>query len=292
MNRTIKALALLAILPIAACNKVPAGNVGVKVHLLGSDKGVDTEVLNPGRYWIGWNQDLFIFPTFTQNYTWTQSKSEGGSDNKGGPEDESISFQTIEGLSVSADIGISYHIEADKVSLVFQKYRKGVEEITDIYLRNLVRNALVTQASTRPIETVYGSGKADLIEAVRKEVADQVAPLGIIVEQLNWVGDLRLPATVVASINNKIQATQQAQQRENEVATAKAQAQIEVAKAQGTAQSLLVNAAAEAQANKLVAESITPVLVQWESIKHWDGKLPQFTGGGALPFINVPSPAK
>lgn len=280
MNRK-SLLGCAALCLLAACSKVPAGNVGIKVHLLGSDKGVDTEVLSPGRYWIGWNQDLFIFPTFTQNYTWTASAHEGSA------ADESISFQTVEGLTVSADMGISYHIEADKVALVFQKYRKGVDEITNIYLRNMVRNALVTQASTRTIETVYGSGKADLIAAVQKEVSEQVRPLGIIVEQLNWVGDLRLPATVTAAINAKIQATQQAQQRENEVATAKAEAQKAVAVAQGEADSVLIKAQAEAKANELVAASITPVLVQWQTIKSWDGRLPQVSGG-ATPFISLP----
>ncbi len=280
-KRLITSFAMLALL--GACSKVPAGNVGVKVHLLGSDKGVDTETLTPGRYWIGWNQDLFIFPTFTQNYTWAKSRHEGSS------ADESITFQTVEGLSVNADMGISYHIEADKVSLIFQKYRKGVDEITDIYLRNMVRNALVTQASTRPIETVYGSGKADLIEAVRKDVAQQVAPLGIIVEQLNWVGDLRLPDSVTEAINAKIKATQYAQQRENEVATAKAEAQKAVAVADGEAQSVLIKATAEAKANQMVAASITTTLVEWQTIKSWDGKLPQVSGG-ATPFINLAAP--
>ena len=272
----------IALSLLTACSKVPAGHEGVIVHLLGTSKGVDTEVKGPGRYWIGWNDELYIFPTFTQNYTWTKNPNEGSS------QDESISFQTVEGLTVNADIGISYHIEADKVSEVFQKYRKGVDEITNIYLRNMVRNALVTQSSTRPIETVYGSGKADLITAVQKQVEDQVLPLGIVVEQLNWVGDLRLPESVTESINSKIKATQQAQQRENEVASSRAEADKEVAVATGHAKSVLIAAQAEADANKLVAASITPVLVEWQTIKTWDGKLPQVSGG-ATPFINLPT---
>ena len=40
----IAALGLIA-LTVAACSYVPAGNVGVKVNLLGGEKGVDSEVL-------------------------------------------------------------------------------------------------------------------------------------------------------------------------------------------------------------------------------------------------------
>ena len=47
--------------------KVPAGNVGIKVYLLGGEKGVDAEQKGPGRYWIGWNEDLYLFPTYKQN---------------------------------------------------------------------------------------------------------------------------------------------------------------------------------------------------------------------------------
>jgi regulator of protease activity HflC (stomatin/prohibitin superfamily) len=280
MKQLFILFALLLVAPmITACSKVPAGHVGVRVNLLGGAKGVDTEVLGPGRYWVGWNQDLYLFPTFTQNYTWGRYRDK----------DESISFQTVEGLSVDADIGISYHIEQEKVSQVFQKYRKGVDEITDVYLRNLVRNALVTQASTQPIESIYGNGKAKLMAAVQQEVDSQVRPIGIIVENINWVGNLRLPDSVTLSINNKILATQQAQQRENEVATAKAQADIEAAKAEGTARALRINAQAEADANHLVSQSITPELIQLEALKHWNGVLPTVTGGNGVPFINVPT---
>ena len=95
MFKTIMALVLGAFLlsGTAACTKVPAGNVGVKVYLLGSSKGVDHEVLGPGRYWVGWNQDLYLFPTYTQNYTWAVN-SEGG--------DESIDFGTVEGMNVNS----------------------------------------------------------------------------------------------------------------------------------------------------------------------------------------------
>ena len=118
-----------SVIAIASFNKVPAGYTGIKVYLLGSNKGVDTEVLGVGRYWIGINEELYLFPTFMQNYTWT----------RGGLDDESISFQTADGMVANADIGISYSIDPNKVSEIFQTYRRGVNEITDTFLRNMVR---------------------------------------------------------------------------------------------------------------------------------------------------------
>ena len=80
-----------------SCTTVPAGSAGVVVHMLGSSKGVDAEEVGVGRYWLGFNDELYLFPTYTQNDTWKDK--------------ESITFQTKEGLEVNADIGISYHIE-------------------------------------------------------------------------------------------------------------------------------------------------------------------------------------
>ena len=285
MNFRSIALMGVALGTLAACSYVPAGNVGVKVYLLGGDKGVDSEVLGVGRYWIGINEELYIFPTFMQNYVWTQDATEGS------PNDESISFQTADGMTANADIGISYSLDPEKISVIFQTYRRGVEEITDTFLRNMVRDALVKQASNKSIEYVYGAGKADLIAAVQKDVADQVSGIGINIDKIYWIGQIRLPTVVLDSINNKNAATQMAQQRQNEVAQAKAEADKKIEDARGTAESILKVAEAQAKANRLLADSLTSEFVQYQAITKWNGELPKMTGSTAIPFIDVTSQA-
>jgi regulator of protease activity HflC (stomatin/prohibitin superfamily) len=282
MKRIVTVLLSLLVLSLAACSKVPAGNVGVKFQMYGDDKG-SLQELPPGRYWVGWGYEMYTFPTFTQTYTFTRSASEGR------PVDESISFQTSQGLTVNADVGITYHIDPAKVTLIFQKYRKGIDEITDVYLRNMIRDALVKDASSLDIESVYGKGKASLIESVQKDVADEVGSVGIVVEKIYWIGELRLPENVVQSINAKIQATQMAEQRQNEVAQAQAEAQKVEAEAQGNAQAQLTIAEAEAKAISLKGEALrqNPNVVQMSAIEKWDGHLPTYNGGGALPFVNL-----
>ena len=279
------ALAVLMLGTVAACSTVPAGHVGVKVFLLGGDKGVDSEELGVGRYWIGPNEQLYIFPTFMQNYVWTKDATEGSTN------DESISFQTADGMTANADVGISYSIDPSKVTTIFQTYRRGVDEITDTFLRNMVRDALVKEASNKPIEYVYGAGKADLMASVQKDVSDQVADIGIKIDKIYWIGEIRLPAVVLDSINNKNAATQMAQQRQNEVAQAKAEADKKIEDARGTAESILRVADAQAKANKLLAQSLTPEFVQYQAITKWDGILPKFTGSAAVPFVDVTNEA-
>lgn len=279
----IKYVLLASVLAISACSYVPAGTVGVKVNLLGGEKGVDSEVLPVGRYWIGWNEELYLFPVFMQNYVWTKDSTEGSQN------DESISFQTADGMTANADVGISYSIDPSKVDVIFQTYRRGVDEITDTFLRNMVRDSLVKAASTKNIEYVYGAGKAELMATVQEDVAAQVAPIGIKIEKIYWIGEIRLPAVVLDSINNKNAATQMAQQRQNEVAQAKAEADKKIEEARGQAESLLRVAEAQAKANKILAESLTPEFVQYQAITKWDGVLPKFTGSAAVPFVDVTS---
>lgn len=280
MKKTLSAL--LACLAISGCSKVPAGNVGVKVYLLGGNKGIDSEELGPGRYWVGFNEDLYLFPTFTQNYEWTKDYRDGSET------DESFTFQTREGLAVNADVGVTYRIDPAKVSLIFQKYRRGVEEITDQYLYNIVRDALVTNSSALPIESVYGAGKADLISNVQKVVSRSVEDLGILIERVYWLGELRLPPTVVTALNAKIEATQMAQQRRNEVEQARAEADKQIEVARGEAEARLAIAKAEAKSIRIKGAALreNPDLINLSAIEKWNGALPTVSSE-AIPFINI-----
>lgn len=281
-------LAMLIFLPmLAGCHlkTVPPGYVGVKFNLYGDQKGIKPVSVGSGRYWLSYNEYLYEYPTFKQTYNWTRSANEGRA------VDESISFQTSQGLTVNADVGITYSVEPDKVPLLFQTYRKGVEEITDVYLRNMVRDALIREASTLDIESVYGSKKAAMMDAVNKDVANQVKPLGINIDKIFFLGELRLPENVMTSINSKVQATQMAEQRQNEVAQAEAEARKVEAEANGRANAQLTIAKAEAQAISLRGEALrnNPGVAQLNAIEKWDGHLPvNMYGSAATPFVNVP----
>jgi hypothetical protein len=63
MNK-LMTMMVLGLLFLTGCTNVPAGYVGVKVYMPGGPKGVDTEVLGTGRYMIGMNEYLFLFPLF------------------------------------------------------------------------------------------------------------------------------------------------------------------------------------------------------------------------------------
>lgn len=273
LRKSIIALATLSVtMGLTGCGKVPAGYRGVIVNLYGSDKGVAEQSVGVGRYYLGWNSELYLFPTFLQNYSWKN--------------EQAITMQTSEGLSIRTDAGITYSIQPDNVVKVFSKYRLGIDEITNTFLHNMVRDAMNEVASTMTVEQIYGAQKENFITKVNQIVKGEAAANGIEVEKIYLVGSFDLPDSVVSSINSKIQASQNAMKVENEVATARAEAQKTIVEAEAKGKQILINAESQAKANKILAESLTKEFVQYQGILKWDGKLPQITSG-ATPFVNL-----
>ena len=84
---------------------------------------------------------------------------------------------------------------------------------------------------------------------------------------------------------------QQALTAQNELQKNTFQAQGDSIKAAGRAKAITAEAEAQARANQLLAQSITPTLVQYELTKKWNGQMPQVTGG-ATPLLQLPMGAK
>lgn len=280
------ALAIFGMWALVSWQKVPAGHVGVHVYLLGGEKGVDSVARPVGRHFIGWQQEMYLYPTFTQNYVWTKANDPGSEG------DESLSFQDKQGLEINADVGIAYNVDPNKATVLFQKYRKGVDEITDTVLRNYVRDALNTETSVMSVEEIYGTGKAALMERATKRVKDQVEPFGIRIEKIYWINSMRLPPGVQKALNAKIEATQKAQQRENEVAQAKAEADKARETARGIADAQLLKARAAAEAIEIKGRALreNANLVELTVAERWNGKYPDtlIIGDGKSQILQVP----
>lgn len=264
---------LMALVAWLLCFKmISPGYVGVVVDLLGDSKGVETKELPVGMHWIAPWKNVYTFPIFEQNHTW-----EGA---------ESFSLQTSEGLAVSADIGITFHLRPDSIPQIFAKYRRGMDEITDTFIRNYVRDAVNKSASKMRIEDLYGESKEEFFSQVQSQVQDELKTTGFEVSRIYLIGRFHFPETVVAALNQKIEAIQRAQQRENELREAEAQAKKEIASSYGKAESSLIEAKSKAEANLILAKSITPELIQWQAVQKWNGELPQVTSG-VTPFIQI-----
>jgi regulator of protease activity HflC (stomatin/prohibitin superfamily) len=139
--------------------------------------------------------------------------------------------------------------------------------------------------------------KEEVVLKVCERINGQVSDIGVVLQQFGFIGAPRPPQNVIDSINMKIAATQNAMRVENEVRQTQAEAQKAIAKAEGEAKAAIARAEGEAKANRVLAESITPELLQWrnlqimeQAVARWDGKRPMVEGQGSGLLLQVPLP--
>ncbi|WJN64571.1 putative serine protease [Erwinia phage Pastis] len=274
MRKILIAVALMfGALALTGCDRVEPGHVGIKVNKLGDDKGVG-EVVGVGRYWTGWNTEVYVFPTFKQMKTY----------------DDAFNFQMSDGTTIGYHIGMAYKVNPTKVTTVFQTYRKGVDDITDTDIKQKIADALNRLASKMTTDKFIDGGKADLLDNALKDIQNEMAPIGIEVISLSYVGKPEYPATVIASINAKVTANQTTLQREQEVQQRIAEANMAREQAKGEADAVLTKAKAEADAIKLRGDALrqNPGVMELEAINKWNGQLPTtMVPGAAVPFVPV-----
>lgn len=283
---------------VSGCTKVPPGYVGIKVNQYGSQKGVEDFPVQTGMVWYNiFTTDVYQFPTFQQNVVWDKAET------KGSPGDDSVTFNSIEGAVINADLALAYSFEATKVPHIFVEFRTDPDAITHGYMKNEINNAFNRHAAQMKATDVFGTNKQVLLDMVMKDMNDKLGPKGFRFSLISFHGALRVDPRVQQSINAVLEASQKAIEAENKVRQSSAEAdqaiqrargekESNIAKAQGEAQAITLKADAQAKANDTIRKSLSPELLQSLALEKWNGVLPTVTGGGTVPFINVPvSPA-
>lgn len=230
------------------CTRISPGHVGIVVNSSGSNRGVQDYPAVTGRVWYNpFNTDVYEWPTFVQTTVWTHNKDEGH------PVNEEITFTTKDQMQVAADISIAYQLKPDKVPAFYVKFRSSdMDAFTHGFMRNMAREKFDQAAGHYSIEQIMGDNAPFLKEA-RDALQLELSPVGIDIEQFGFIGAPRPPQQVIDSINTKVQATQIALQKQIEVQQAQAEAQKEIAKAEGASKAVLINAEAQATANRKLA---------------------------------------
>ncbi|MBI2062908.1 MAG: prohibitin family protein [Candidatus Yanofskybacteria bacterium] len=263
----------------SGCTRIGPGHVGIEVDLAGSQRGVQDFTLKTG--WVFYNPistEIEEYPTFVQTVAWTKSLEEGN------PVNEEITFTTGDQMKVDADISLAYHLVAEKVPAFYVKFRSDdLQTFTHGFLRNMAREKFDNIAGKYKIEDIMGDN-AKFLADTRKALQEELEPQGVILDQFGFIGAPRPPQAVVDAINEKVRAIQQAIMAENQLRTSRAEAQKRIAAAEG-----------EAESNKILTSSLSPTLLEWrrlelqgQAIVKWNGNLPTYNGGGAIPFLQLP----
>jgi regulator of protease activity HflC (stomatin/prohibitin superfamily) len=204
------------------------------------------------------------------NQTYTMSAVSGEGQVVG---DDSIRARTKDGQEVIIDASVIYQIDPAKVVQLHIIWQNRFEdEFVRPESRGIIRDAI----SQYGIEEVVSTKRVEIVNIITDEMSRSLSDNNL--RLLDFVlRDIHFSEGYAAAVEQKQIAEQLAQQaaltveqkkQEAEQARQVAQGQADAAviAAQGAAEARLIQAEAEAKANQLLAQSLTPELVQYQYV--------------------------
>lgn len=244
-----------ALFCILCIERVSVGNVGV-VYSAG---GVEDKVLSQGWHFISPFKSVRQFPISQQQLVLSNNP---GDYNKEEHPDWSIDAPANGGM-VKINMTVNYNFIPDRVVGVYKQFNgMSGETIVESRVQNSII-AYVKEVTPRfSVMDIYSDKKSEVNEAITSYLNERLTEeYGINVSSA-LVIDVRLDSALQQKVQAKEQAKQDAEIAELEKQTAEAQAETDKVIAESEAQVKVIEAQAEADANRIIAQSITPELIQ------------------------------
>jgi prohibitin 1 len=221
---------LLVILFFSSVTRVGTGHVGI-LTLFGR---VTSETLGEGIHLIN--------PLKTNNELSIQTQTIK----------ESASVPSSEGLMMSLDTSLIYHLNPDRAAEVFQKIGADYENVVvEPTLRSAIREATASHTAN----ALYTGEREMVAKQITDQISVELTKRGLTVENV-LLRDIQLPATLKAAIEAKQQAEQESLAMN-----------FRLQKETQEAQRKRIEAAGVRDFQQIVAQGITPSLLEWKGIE-------------------------
>jgi prohibitin 1 len=233
ITRGIATMIVLVVLMIGASmsvKTVPAGHVGI-VDLFGS---VRDETLAPG---------LHILNPFVSIHRMSAQTREIK---------EVMDTPSSEGLVVHLEVSVIFHLDPAKAVEVYKQI--GLQYDSVIVEPN-VRSAVREVTSSNPAKALYSAEREKMASEINRYVVAAVQPRGMMVERV-LLRDVKLPAKLQASIEEKLSAEQEA-----------ARMEFVLMKERQDAERRHIEADGIATFQRIVTEGINENLLRWKGIE-------------------------
>lgn len=172
--------------------------------------------------------------------------------------------------------------EKDAAKFLYRYNSTPLETVIDTDIKKLVEDRFNIETA-KYTSTELGAKKGEIMEAVKDYVIPYFKDYGITITVLGMKEGVSYENDEIQkAIDAKFASEQELviQQNKNDAALAKAEAD---------AKATIMAAEAQATANGLLSESMTPALLEKMYYEKWDGKLPYIYGGDDMtPIIQVP----
>jgi len=175
--------------------------------------------------------------------------------------------------TVHSDVAFNFHINPNSVASIYQ-------EVGMDYNQRVIAPTLqaAVKASTAKFTAEELITKRELVRKETKvALREKLEPRGIMVDEFNIV-NFAFSVTFNSAIEAKVTAEQSALAARNKLEQIKFEADQRIAEARGKAEAIRVESDALRS---------NPQILELRALEKWDGVLPQVTGAGGVPFINI-----
>jgi len=165
---------------------------------------------------------------------------------------ESANTPSNEGLILALDTSLLFHLDRNKAAEVYQKVGANyAEKIVEPTLRAAIR----ASTSSHSANALYTNARELVQQQIQEQLTAELAPRGVVVENI-LLRDVQLPPMLKSSIEAKQQAEQDALRMNFILQKEKQEAERKRIEAQGIA-----------DFQKIVAQGISPQLLEWKGIE-------------------------
>ncbi|NCJ06129.1 hypothetical protein GS597_06280 [Synechococcales cyanobacterium C] len=163
--------------------------------------------------------------------------------------------------AIDVTLVLNYRLEETKVGEIYSRLGR-LDAIQVELIKPIAEEVMKSVIAQYNAEQIL-ENRSDIAQRVRELVNNRLAQYGVSAEQLS-IANIGFSQSFTEAVEAKLVAQQRAEQARAEVQQAELQAQARIAEAEGLA-----------RAQQLQMTTLTPLLVEMERIKKWDGKLPQ-----------------
>lgn len=240
----IVGLVIIGVGIVSSCFiQIDAGRVGVK-KLFGK---VQNDVLNSGLHFVNPLVEVVELDIKTQNYTMSGVHDEGTQSG-----DDAIRVLTTDGLEVTIDLSVLYKVVPSDAPKLLRETGINFE---DKIVRPLARTRIRDNAVYYDAIALYSTKRDEFQQRIFKSIENDFRSRGLFLEQL-LVRNITLPQSVKSTIEQKINAEQEAQKMQFILQKERQEAERKRVEAQGIA-----------DYQRIISEGLTEKQLQYESIK-------------------------
>ena len=226
----MRALLILIAISLSSCAIIRPGQVGVRQSL----GKLSNDIKTTGTVW---------YNPFTSKVVKVSTQTENL--------ELILTLPSKEGLSITSQISILYNIDAEKVPALLRELGLNYESI----IANIFRSASADVCSKYFAKDMHSGRRADNEEAIEVRMNEILQERGIVIDAV-LLKSIQLPQGLANSIEQKLQAEQDAMRMEFVLQQEKLEAQRKIIEAEGTRDAQII-----------LAEGLSNEILQFKSIE-------------------------